>query len=320
MRRWIAALALCLPLAAWAQAWPKAKPITLIVPFTPGGNVDFAARLFATRLQQTLKQSVVVENRPGAGGAIGARAVATAPPDGYTLLIGNTATLAVIPAVARSPGYDAAKDFTAVGKLIDAEQILVVSPKLPVFTVPALIDYAKEHPGKLSFASGGVGNLTHLSGELFKLQAGIDIVHVPYKSDAESATAVVSGHVQMSFSNTALMQPLIREGKLRALGLTSIARLAEAPEIPPIADTLPGFNALNWTIVLAPADTPKEIVSRLNAALKAAMATAVVQEQIGRIGMLAYDSPPPTELPAFVGAEVARWSKIVQQAGIAGAH
>src|SRR5262249_29126191 len=298
-----------------AQSWPEKQPIRIVVPAGAGGPNDVLARLVAQQLQGALRQSVVVENRPGAGGAIGARAVATAAPDGYTLLIGNTATLGVVPAAARSPGHDGAKDFTAVGKLIDAEQILVVSPKLPVFTVPALIDYAKAHPGKLSFSSGGVGNLTHLSGELFKLQAGIDIVHVPYKSDAESATPVVGGQVQMSFRNTALMQPLIREGKLRPLGVTSPKRRPEVPDVPAIAEPLPGFAVPPFFGVVAPAGTPREILDRINAMLNDGLEGGEMREALLRLRW----TPAPSssqDFGAFIVVEQMKWRTIAEKANI----
>jgi tripartite-type tricarboxylate transporter receptor subunit TctC len=300
---------------AHAQAWPEKQPIRIIVPAGAGGPNDVLARIVAQQLQPALKQNVVVENRPGAGGGIGARAVATAAPDGYTLLIGNTATLAVIPAVSRRPGYDAAKDFAPVGKLIDAEQLLVVSAKLPAYSVGELIAYAKEHPGKLSFSSGGVGNLTHLSGELFKLQAGIDIVHVPYKSDAESATAVVGGQVQMSFSNTALMQPLIREGKLRPLGVTSPKRRPEVPDVPSIAESLPGFAVTSFFGVVAPAGTPRAILDRLNGVLNDGLEGGEMRAALLRLKWAPAPSSPQ-DFGAFIMVEQMKWRTIAEKANI----
>jgi len=211
-------------------------------------------------------------------------------------------------------------DFAPVALVTHYPFVLVVNPSLPARSVAELIQLAKEKPGELLYASPGVASSQHLYMELFKSMAGIELGHIPYNGTAPAVVDIVAGRVALMFAAAAPSLPLIREGKLRALGLTSIARLAEAPEIPPIADTLAGFNALNWTIVLAPADTPKDIVARLHRELKAIMAMPDVLEQIGRIGMLPYDSPPPAELGAFIGAEVARWSRIVQQAGIAGAH
>jgi tripartite-type tricarboxylate transporter receptor subunit TctC len=301
--------------SAHAQPWPEKQPIRIIVPAGAGGPNDVLARLVAQQLQPALKQTVVVENRPGAGGAIGARAVATAAPDGYTLLIGNTATLAVIPAVSRKPGYDAAKNFAAVGKLIDAEQLLVVSAKLPAYSVPELIAYAKANPGKLNFSSGGVGNLTHLSGELFKLQAGIDIAHVPYKSDAESATAVVGGQVQMSFSNTALMQPLIREGKLRPLGVTSPKRRPEVPDVPAIAESLPGFAVTSFFGVVAPAGTPRAILDRVNGVLNDGLEGGEMRNALLRLRWTPAPSSPQ-DFGAFITVEQMKWRTIAEKANI----
>jgi len=303
---------------AHADNYP-ARPIRLISPFAAGGANDVLARALAAQLSDRLGGTVVVENRPGAGAVIGLSVLAHAAPDGYTLALSGS-TLATTGALYKQPPFDAVNDFAPVALVTHYPFVLVVNPSLPARSVAELIQLAKEKPGELLYASPGVASSQHLYMELFKSMAGIELGHIPYNGTAPAVVDIVAGRVALMFAAAAPSLPLIREGKLRALGLTSIARLAEAPEIPPIADTLAGFNALNWTIVLAPADTPKEIVRRLNAALKAAMATAAVQEQIGRIGMLPYDSPPPAELPQFVSTEVARWSKIVQQAGIAGAH
>jgi tripartite-type tricarboxylate transporter receptor subunit TctC len=273
------------------------------------------ARLVAQHLQSSLKQSIVVEHRPGAGGGIGARTVAAAAPDGYSLLVGNTATLAVIPAVSRNPGYDAAKDFAGIAKLIEAEQVLVVTPTLPVHSVTELVAYAKANPGKLNFSSSGAGNLTHLSGELFKVKAAVDIVHVPYKSDAESATAVVGGQVQLSFSNTALMQPLINDGKLRALGVTSATRLKDLPDLPAIAESVPGYAVTSFFGIVAPARTPPAIVERLNKALNDGMAAGEMRESILK---LKWALAPSTsqEFSSFIAAEQQKWRMIAEQANI----
>jgi tripartite-type tricarboxylate transporter receptor subunit TctC len=310
-----AALVIAAIVPAQAQNWPDKQPIRLIVPAGPGGPNDVLARLVAQYLQPVFKQSVVVENRPGAGGGIGARAVATAAPDGYTLLIGNTATLAVIPAVSRNPGYDSAKDFVAVGKLIDAEQVLVISPSLPVHSVAELVAYAKANPGKLNFSSGGVGNLTHLSGELLKVKASIDIVHVPYKSDAESATAVVGGQVQMSFSNTALMQPLIQNGKLRALGVTSPHRRPELPDMPAIAETVPGYEVTSFFGIVAPAGTPQAIIDKLNAALNAGLKAGDMREGMAKLNWTPAPSSPQ-DFSDFIAAEAQKWRMIADTANI----
>ena len=303
---------------AQAQNYPT-RPIRLISPFAAGGANDVLARALATKLADRLGGTVVVENRPGAGAVIGLTVLARSAPDGYTLALSGS-TLAVSGALYKTPPFDATKDFSPIALVTHYPFVLVVSPSLQVSSVAELIALAKEQPGRLLYASPGVASSQHLYTELFKGMAGIDVGHIPYGGTAPAVVDIVAGRVSMMFAAAAPSLPLIREGKLRALGVTSVARLADAPEIPPIADAIPGFNALNWTIVLAPADTPKEIVSRLHDELKTIMAMPDVREQIGRIGMMPFDSPPPRELPSFVGSEVARWSKIVQQAGIAGAH
>ena len=319
MRPWqafLVAAGLVLTAQAQAQNYPT-RPIRLISPFAAGGANDVLARALATRLADRLGGSVFVENRPGAGAVIGLTVLARSVPDGYTLALSGS-TLAVTGALYKQPPFDASKDFAPVALVTHYPFVLVVSPSLPVNSVPELIKLAKEPPGKLLYASPGVASSQHLYTELFKGMAGIDLGHIPYSGTAPAVIDIVAGRVSLMFGAAAPTLPLIREGKLRALGVTSAERLADAPEIPPIADFIPGFNALNWTMILAPADTPKDIVSRLHAELKAIVAMPEVQEQLGRIGMMPFDSPPPGELTSFIASEVARWSKIVQQAGIAG--
>jgi tripartite-type tricarboxylate transporter receptor subunit TctC len=316
----LAAFLLALPPCphAHAENYP-ARPIRLISPFAAGGANDVLARALATKLAERLAGTVVVENRPGAGAVIGLSVLAHSPPDGYTLALSGS-TLAVTGALYRQPPFDATKDFAPIALVTTYPFVLVASPSLGVSSVAELIALAKAQPGKLLYASPGVASSQHLYMELFKGMAGIELGHIPYGGTAPAVVDIVAGRVSLMFAAAAPSLALIREGKLKALGVTSLARLAEAPAIPPIADAIPGFDALNWTIVLAPADTPKDIVTRLYAELKAIMAMPDVQEQVGRIGMLPFDSPPPAELVTFISSEVARWSKIVEQAGVAGAH
>jgi tripartite-type tricarboxylate transporter receptor subunit TctC len=313
-----AGLFLTLQAQSQAQTYPT-RPIRLISPFAAGGANDVLARALALKLADRLPGTVVVENRPGAGAVIGLTVLARSAPDGYSLALSGS-TLAVAGTLYKTPPFDATKDFSPIALVTHYPFVLVVSPSLQVSSVAELIRLAKEQPGKLLYASPGVASSQHLYTELFKGMAGIDVGHIPYSGTAPAVVDIVAGRVSMMFAAAAPSLPLIREGKLRALGVTSVARLADAPEIPPIADAIPGFNALNWTIVLAPAGTPNDIVGRLHDQLKSIMAMPDVQEQIGRIGMMPFDSPPPRELPSFISSEVARWSKIVQQAGIAGAH
>ena len=315
---WRVALAIVLvllPLPVQAQNYPT-RPIRLISPFPAGGANDVLARVLAGKLPSGWG-GVVVENRPGAGAVIGLTVLARSAADGYTLALSGS-TLAVAGTLYKQPPFDAMKDFAPVALVTHYPFVLVVNPSLPAHSVPELIRLAKEQPGKLLYASPGAASSQHLYTELFKGMAGIELGHIPYSGTAPAVVDILAGRVALMFAAAAPTLPLIREGKLRALGVTSIERLEEAPEIPPIADTIPGFNALNWTIVLAPAETPKQIVLTLHGELKAIMAMRDVQAQIGRIGMFPVDSPEPGALASFISAEVTRWGRIVEQAGIAG--
>jgi len=302
----------------YAQDYPS-RPIRLISPFAAGGANDVLARVLAAKLANRLPGTVVVENRPGAGAVVGLVAVARAAPDGYTLGLSGS-TLAVTGALYKRPPFDAIKDFVPIALVTHWPFVLVVTSSLPVHSVPGLVALAKEQPGKLFYASPGVATSQHLYGELFKIMTGTDIGHIPYNGTSPAVVDIVAGRVSVMFAAAAASLPLIREGKLRALAVTSAERLKEAPEIPPLADDLPGFNALNWAIVLAPAGTPKDIAGRLHEELKAIMAMPDVEQQIAKIGMIPLVSPPPVEIQAFVNSEVTRWSKILQQTGIAGAQ
>jgi tripartite-type tricarboxylate transporter receptor subunit TctC len=314
----VTVLLLGLPAQSNAQTYPN-RPIRLISPFAAGGANDVLARVLASKLAERLPGTVVVENRPGAGAVVGLVAVARAAPDGYTLGLSGS-TLAVAGALHKNPPFDAMKDFVPIALVTHWPFILTITPSLPARSVAELIALARQQPGKLFYASPGVATSQHLYGELFKSMTGTDIAHVPYNGASPAVVDIVAGRVQIMFVAAAGSLPLIREGKLRALAVTSAERLKEAPEIPPLIDDLPGFDALNWAIVLAPAGTPKEIAERLHHELKAIMAMAEVEQQVARIGMIPIITPPPAGIQAFVTAEVARWSKILQQAGIAGAQ
>jgi tripartite-type tricarboxylate transporter receptor subunit TctC len=312
----LAIVLVLLQLPVQAQNYPT-RPIRLISPFPAGGANDVLARVLAGKLAERLGGAVVVENRPGAGAVVGLSMLARSAPDGYTLALSGS-TLAVAGTLYKRPPFDAIKDFAPIALVTHYPFVLVVNPSLPAHSVPGLIRLAKEQPGKLLYASPGPASSQHLYTELFKSMAGIELGHIPYSGTAPAVVDILAGRVALMFAAAAPTLPLIREGKLRALGVTSIERLEEAPGIPPIADAIPGFNALNWTILLAPAETPKEIVVRLNGELKAIMAMRDVQAQIGRIGMFPVDSPAPGALASFISAEVTRWGRIVDQAGIAG--
>ncbi len=252
---------------------------------------------------------------------IGTAAGAKAAPDGYTLVMGGSGSLAIGATLYKSIPYDPTKDFEPIALIGQIPFVLVVNPSLPVGSVAELIKFAKDNPGKLSYGSGGPGSPHHLYAELLKSMTGIEMTHIPYKGSAPALTDVVAGHIPLLFSDTVPSLPLIREGKVRALGVSSAIRLPSAPEIPPIAEAgVPGFDAAGWGMILAPAHTPKEIVTKLHAALKGAMAQPDVQQQIIKLGMVPVTSAPPGELQGFINSEMARWGKVVHQAGLAGSE
>src|SRR3954451_22864772 len=313
----LAGLAVGAPTAAWAQDFPT-RQITLIAPWPAGGAVDAVCRALAQPLSERLGKSVVVEKRPGAGSVIGTAAGAKAAPDGYTMVMAGSGSLAISATMYKKLPYDPVKDFIPLTMGAKIPFVLVVNPSLPVHSPAELVAYAKANSGKLSFASGGPGSPHHLYGELLKSMTGIEMTHVPYKGSAPALTDVIAGHVPLLFSHTVPSLPQIREGKVRALGV-STARLPSAPEIPPIAEGgVPGFDAAGWGVFSVPAGTPKEVVSKLQAALNGVLVLPEVQQQIIRLGMIPGELSSPEELQRFINGEIARWGKVVQQAGLAG--
>ncbi len=298
-----------------AQSYPS-KTIKLIVPFGPGGPTDVAARLVSQIVQSALGQSVVIENRPGAGGATGTKAAAGADPDGYTLLIGTSATLCVVPALVKNPGYDPIKSFAPVAKVADSTLVLIAPPNLPASSVQEFIAYAKANGGKLSYASAGAGNQTQLLAELFKSKAGIDVVHVPYKSGAEMVTAVLGEQVHMGFPDISILLGLIREGKLKALAVTSASRHPELPDVPTMVESgIPDFVMTFWSGVVAPAGTPASIVDKLNGAISDGLKSQQMRESLARVG--AQGNPgSPQDFAGFIAAETVKWSAVAKTAGI----
>ena len=316
----LAAIALSLAAApvAHAQDYP-ARQITLIAPWPAGGAVDALCRAVAQPLADRLGKSVVVENRPGAGSVIGTAAGAHAAPDGYTVVMAGSGSLAISATMYKKLPYNPIKDLIPIALGGKIPFILVVNPSLPVHSVAELVKYAKDNPGKLSFASGGPDSPQHLYAELLKSMTGIEMTHVPYKGSAPALTDVIAGHVPLLFSDTVPSLPQIREGKVRALGVSTATRLPSAPEIPPIAEAgVPGFDAAGWGVFAVPAGTPKEVVSRLQPALTAALALPEVQQQIIKLGMIPGSMSSTEELERFITSEIVRWGKVVTQAGLAG--
>ena len=300
---------------AHAQAYPS-RVIKMIVPFAPGGPADTMARLAAQRLSAGLGQSVIIDNRPGAGGSIATKAVSMAEPDGYTLLFGNTATFAVGPSVYANIGYDPIKQFAAIALFSTSTNLLVVDPKLPVQSVPELIAHAKAHPGKINFASPGYGTPPHMIGEMFKLRAGIDIVHVPYKGTAASITDIMASQVQLAFENPSVLVQLVHEGKLRGLATTGERRNPQIPDLPTMIESgLTDFTSTSFTGLAAPAGTPPEIVTRLNAVLNAGLNSAELGATFAKLGVGAKPMSPE-EFGAFLVQENQKWSAVARAASI----
>jgi tripartite-type tricarboxylate transporter receptor subunit TctC len=299
---------------ALAQAFPV-KSAKLVVPFPPGGPLDATGRLIAQHLTERWGQSVVVENKAGAGGNIGVDFVAKSPPDGYTVVMGALSTHAVNPSLYAKMPYDAQKDFAPITLIAITPNVLVVNPDLPVHSVKELIAYAKARPGKLSFGSGSIGSAGHLAGELFKVDAGVDMVHVPYKGAAPATQALLAGDTQLMFDNLANAMAQVKAGKLRALAVTTAERSKLAPELPTMAEGgLPGFDISTWYGLFAPAGTPPDIVTKWNADVTAMLRTPDMRERL-----LAQGAEPapgtPDEFARFVATEAAKYARIVKASG-----
>ncbi len=313
----VAAAVLALPIAARAQDYP-ARQVTIVVPFAAGGSVDIVGRLVAQKLAERLGKPFIVENRPGAGTATATTAVAKSAPDGHTLLFAPSGTFAINPTLYKQLAYDPLKDLTMVALVTRDPLLLVVNPSLPVHSVADLVKYAKDNPGKVSFATTGPGTSLSLLGELLKFTAKIDIVPVSYRGGAPALQDVVAGQVQMMFSDPASGIVQAQAGKVRALGVSSATRLPVAPNIPTISEGGLPFAIESWEMLAAPAGTPAPIVARINAELRAVMALPDIQQQLNDRGQIPVVSPPPQELAAFVKSEMGRWGDIVRQAGQAG--
>jgi tripartite-type tricarboxylate transporter receptor subunit TctC len=297
-----------------AQAWP-ARTIKLLVPFPAGGSTDIVGRLIADKLAPALGQPVVIDNRGGAGGTSGSDIVAKAAPDGYTLLVATSSTHAIAPSLYPKLPYDPVRDFVPVSLVGTATILLVTHPSVPVKTVAELIAYAKAHPGQLSFGSTGNGSVSHLTGEYFKSSAGIDMQHVPYKGDAPLSIDLVAGRVQVAFGTAVAFLPFVQQGRLNALAVTDAKTSPIAPNLPTVASSgLPGFEALQWFGILAPAGTPKEAVARLNAEIGKILQMPDVVERLRGLG-IAIDGGTPESFAAFLRAEHSKWARIVKASG-----
>ena len=319
--RWLAAagiaatgLLLALAAPAFAQSDYPNRPVRLIIPFPPGGSNDVVGRMIGTSLSDKLGKQVIIDNRAGAGGVVGTEIAAHAPNDGYTLLVISLAH-AVNPWLYKLP-YDPIKDFVPIGIMGSGPNVIVVHPSLPVHSIKELIDLAKKQPGELQYASAGVGSFQHLGGELFKLEAGVDILHVPFKGGGPAMIDVVGGHTKVMFSSLVQTTPHIKSGKLRALGVGSKERSKVLPDVPSVAEAgVPSYEAVNWWGIVAPAGTPQPIIDKLHAALTAAQDSPEVEKQFSTEGAVVVKKSP-AEFGAFMVSEMKKWEQVVKKGGI----
>jgi tripartite-type tricarboxylate transporter receptor subunit TctC len=293
------------------------RTVTIVAPSAPGGLYSLFARIIADKLEHALNGTFIVENRPGAASVVGATYVAHAVPDGYTLMIANSTTMATNVTLHRSLPYNPATDFTPIILIARIPEVLVVNAALPVHSIAELVALAKETDGGLSFGSAGVGTAQHLDGEMLKTLLGIAMTHVPYRGMAPAINDVAGGHIPLMFSPITLALPLINAGKLRPLGVTARERIDALPDVLPLADIgVPGYDASSWFMLVAPAQTPQPVIDKLYGTLGGLTGDADIKKQFNDFGLLPVTSPPPAELKSFVQSEVARWSTIVKKAGL----
>jgi len=313
--RSLLAAAICCPVLAGAQTFPT-KPVRIVVPFPPGGPSDYAARILSAKLVEPLGQPVIVENRAGAGGALGTEAVARTAPDGHTLLIGNTGTLTVLPHLQAKLGYDPMRDFTPISNLIGGPSFLLVHPSVPAKTLRDLVALAKRQPGKLTYASTGVGQIAHMNGELLKQLAGIDVLHVPYKGSGPVMPDLLGGQVMITFSTSADNLSVVKAGRVRLLAVTGKERLAMIPDTPTMAEAgVPGFESLNWNGIVGPARLPREVAERLNRELVRAIKSPDIIEKVAALGNFVIGDAPE-QFAAYIRTESEKWARVVRQANI----
>ena len=302
-----------------AQNFPD-KPITIVIPLGAGGAMDRITRLIGEQMSKRLGQPVVVENRPGAGMVVGAQAVANAAPDGYTLMNAPSGAYSINPTLFKSLPYDPDKDFVPVAMYTNIPFVLVVNPALPINSVQELIKFAKDNPGKLTYAASTRGGAIHLAGEMFRHDAKINMTSVPYKQGGPAAlNDVVAGHVMFTFADPSIVQGLIEGGKVRALGVTSRQRMPNLPNIPTIDEAgVKGYEAVSWHMIVAPSKTPRPIVDKLNAEIRTVTAAPEMRDQMLKMGLMPVENAPVAELQKFMASESKRWGDIVRESGVAG--
>ncbi len=310
-----AACTLLSPVSAVAQAWPS-KPIRLMVPFPPGGSTDIVARIVAQKLGERLGQSMVIENRGGAGGTIGTAAVAKSAPDGYTLGVASTSTHVVAPSVYAKLDYDPVKDFAPISLMAVSPYLLVVNPSVPAKSLQDLVALAKKQPGKLNYASAGVGSTTHLAMEMLKLASGTYLLHIPYNGNGPAGTAVVGGQVEVLFGSLPALLPHAKSGRVRALAVGTPKRSPSLPDVPTVAELgYPGFDASLWLAFMAPAGTPQPILERLNREIAAVIGAADTRESLDKAGAEPLTSTP-AELAAAIRDGVPKYAQVIKAAGV----
>ena len=296
---------------AYAQAWPS-KPIRWIVPSAPGDGSDTTGRLIAEKISRELGQSVVIDNKPGAGGVLGSEFAAKAAPDGYTMIVGNAGSHGINAAIYSKLNYDVVKDFVPVALICTAPNVMVASPGTKVTNVAEFVAYAKANAGKLNYASGGIGSSSHLSAELLKSLAGIEMTHIPYKGASPAVAAVLADEVSLMIGNLPPWSAQIKAGKVRALAVTTATRHASLPDVPALAESLPGFETVAWFGVLAPTGTPKAAIDRINAAVNAALGDVDVKTRLASLGCDPASTTPEV-FAARVNGDVARWKKLATE-------
>jgi tripartite-type tricarboxylate transporter receptor subunit TctC len=300
--------------SAWSQAWPQ-RPVKIIVPFAPGGNTDGIARVIAQRLSETLGHQFVVENKPGANGSLAAEFVARAPADGYTLFIAALPQIAILPAMTKTP-YDPVKDFAPISNVGTNPFVLVVHPSFPAKTLKEFVEHVRAQPNKISYASGGVGSLSHLSMALFLKRAGLEMTHVPYRGGAPAIADVLAGHVPMYFANVSEALPHAATGKLRFLAVSSERRAAEAPNVPTVSESgFPGFRTVTWNGLLAPAGSPADVIARLAREIALAVKEPTVAQRLASYGVDPLGDNPE-RFAATIAADISVWAEAVKIAGV----
>ena len=310
----LAAALAALPMAAFAQGYPS-KPIRFVVPYPPGGPLDTIARLLGQKVSEGVKQPVIVENKPGAGGNIGADFVAKSLADGHTILMGAVATHAINPTLYAKIPYDPVRDFAPITQVASTPNVLVVNPSLPVSSVAELIAHAKANPGKLNFGSGSTGSAGHLAGELFNSLAGVQMTHIPYKGAAPAMRDLIGGQIHLMFDNLASSLTQVRAGRVKALAVTTANRSSLAPELPTVAESgLAGFDISTWFGIFAPAGTPREAITRLHTEFTRALAAPDVREKMLNMGAEPVGNAP-AEFAAFIRAEAGKYARVIKASG-----